>query len=669
MSVTTARRPPAAGRRRRQLWIGLALVLVLIGGAVGWRLTAGSGRGLAAEAVVTASSTALGFSARDAVEAGSVDEPGPGWRSNGQTAGAWIELNWSQAHLLRQVAIVRNPLTEPGVTDGFLSFGDGSYLQVRLSSTSRVTVVPISPRSADRLRFTASVVSAGAVSVSVAEILADTAPAGDDVVTGDVADGNVAVDATVTRSRPAGAWVQLGWSRPRELSSVEIVGGPGPAYVSSATLTFGDGSTLPVGAVLPDPARPTIVAFMPRVTTTLRLTVDRAGGTGPAVPAELRVYERGSTPARSPEQAPQAAAPADGSPCAAPAPPAAGLVVRCPQTGSVVDGTVNFQVGTAAGYSSVTATVWPGDGAAPAGTPVSATPDASGTATLAVDVSGAPAGPLTVAFEATGGGEPTSTVYFQLYRRPTGPAERVPSSSPATGRTLAYAEEFDRPVSLSRTGAGADYAAGKPTYQGAEDFGDAPFSAGNVTNLDGRYLGIDVTPGPGAGEHRGGLLASARQGGSGFSAQYGYFEARMLAPAARGTWPAFWMLPSDNLVAPQPAVAEVDAVEMYGHEPQGACQSTHDYQGGKDGGVAACGPRFPTARDALSWHTYGVSITPSDITFYLDGTVVATAPQVAGGRAPMFFLLDLALGGGWPVDLQGVQDRARLYVDYVRVYV
>ena len=35
----------------------------------------------------------------------------------------------------------------------------------------------------------------------------------------------------------------------------------------------------------------------------------------------------------------------------------------------------------------------------------------------------------------------------------------------------------------------------------------------------------------------------------------------------------------------------------------------------------------------------------------------------------MFFLLDLALGGGWPVALQPVQDRAVLYVDYVRVFV
>ena len=43
----------------------------------------------------------------------------------------------------------------------------------------------------------------------------------------------------------------------------------------------------------------------------------------------------------------------------------------------------------------------------------------------------------------------------------------------------------------------------------------------------------------------------------------------MLAPAAPGTWPAFWMLPSDNLIKPQPVVAEIDAVELYGHDPTG----------------------------------------------------------------------------------------------------
>src|SRR6185369_9591912 len=100
----------------------------------------------------------------------------------------------------------------------------------------------------------------------------------------------------------------------------------------------------------------------------------------------------------------------------------------------------------------------------------------------------------------------------------------APPSGPAAGRTLLYAEEFSAPVFLSRTGAGADYASGKPTWRGAEDFGEAVFADpqqgfDNVRVIDNRYLRIDVKPMPDGfadpqgwnRNHIGGLLASARQ--------------------------------------------------------------------------------------------------------------------------------------------------------------
>ncbi len=82
-----------------------------------------------------------------------------------------------------------------------------------------------------------------------------------------------------------------------------------------------------------------------------------------------------------------------------------------------------------------------------------------------------------------------------------------------------------------------------------------------------------------------------------------------------------------------------------------------------------CGQRFPTDRATMAWHTYGVSINPAENVFFIDGQVVATAPQVAHADSPMFFLVDFALGAGWPVDLQASRDRTAMYVDYVRVYV
>lgn len=566
--------------------VGTAVVLALFGGFI-WA-TRDAGRGLAHQATVTASSTAFGFSARDLVDTGSGVSSGAVWRSENETTGAWVDLSWSRTHVVRDIAIVRGPATEAGVTAGFLAFGDGSYLQIQLSDSSLTTIVHFSPRTVDSIRFTATgfapgsryaelaelVVNGntGATAIGAAEhgdaamdaaITAGSGPDGHDPRV--LRDGNRGVGASWPAGDPTGSWVQFTWPEPQELASVEIVGGAQSTMIlRSGTIVFGDGAQLPVGAVLSDPERPTILGFMPRVTSSVRLTVDGVDGSGPLALSAVRVYHQGATPSR-------------------PTPPA--------------------------------------------------------------------------------------------------PAPPTAPGRAAGGRTLVYAEEFNHPVSMSRTGLAADYAAAKPVHNGAEDFGDAIFADpaqgfDNVRVEDGN-LRIDVKPVPpgypdpqGWGRtHFGGLLASARTGGSGFSAQYGYFEARMLAPAAPGTWPAFWMLPSDNLVAPTPTVAEIDAVELYGHDPLGACHSTHEYKDGKDNGVAQCGGRFDDNSAALSWHTYGVSITPTENIFSIDGRIVATAPQVDGGGAPMFFLVDLALGGGWPVDLGAVQDRAAFYVDYVRVYV
>lgn len=698
--------------RRRWIW-GAALVAVLVAIAatvVGWPEKEPGGPGLAGQATVTASSTAPGSTARDVVTSGSAAAPGPGWRSN-ETSGAWVELAWPSAYTLRQIVLVRDPLARPGITGGFFSFGDGSHLQVSLSRTSRETLVPIGPRDVDRLRFTVTSTGPGSRGVALDEILVGTEPSQPDVVADDGPDGNAARAAEVSASggsdpgrlrdgsatttgtdwttgRPDGAWVQLDWSSPRELTRVEIAGSPrSGATVAEATLTFGDGSTIPVGAVLANPGRPTVVSFMPRVTTSVRVTVDRVSGDSGLALGELRAFGRYAPPAGAgtgvePPLVPTLRpVPVDGG-CGDRPGPVKGVLLRCPRAGSVVDGTVPIQVSGASGYSTVTATVWPGEASAPAGRPTQAAPDPAGNATLTVDVGGLPPGPLTVQIQVSGEDGAGEAVYLQLYRRVTAPAGDLPSSPASAGRTLTYAEEFDRPLELSRDGAGADYTLAKPVHDGVQDFGDAIFAdpargTDTVRVVDNRYLriGVEPTP-PGYGDpqgwgrsHLGGLIASARPGGSGFSAQYGYFEARMLAPAAPGTWPAFWMLPSDNLVAPRSAVAEVDAVELYGHEATGACHSTHGYVDGRDEGKGACGQRFDSERDARSWHTYGVSVTPATVTFFIDGRVVASGPQVPGGDSPMFFLVDLALGGGWPVDLRAVGDRAVLYVDYVRVYV
>jgi beta-glucanase (GH16 family) len=143
----------------------------------------------------------------------------------------------------------------------------------------------------------------------------------------------------------------------------------------------------------------------------------------------------------------------------------------------------------------------------------------------------------------------------------------------------------------------------------------------------------------------------------------------MLVPAGDGSWPAFWLLPTNSLITAQKHMAEIDAVEMYGHDPLSSCHSVHQYNAGEDRPDIHCGRRFATAREALGWHVYGVQVTPTVIRFSIDGKQVEQVPQAVGGDQPMFFMSDLTVGGGWPVALDAVRNRVALYVDYIRVYV
>jgi hypothetical protein len=358
------------------------------------------------------------------------------------------------------------------------------------------------------------------------------------------------------------------------------------------------------------------------------------------------------------------------------------VTVLCPTATTEVAGRTEVRF-AAPGFQQVAGSVWAADSGrgGPAGVP--ATLDATGLGSLEVDFAALPRGPVTVALEGSGG-RPSRTTYLQLYNTTAAPTNdaRLEPTAQAAGKTLVYEEEFSGSLSVSRDGTGADYAAAKPIVDGAEDFGDAIFpdpglGFANLSMVDDRYLRVAALPNPpgyrdpggSSKAYIGGLLASARTGGSGFAAQYGYFEARMTTPAGAGTWPAFWMLPNTVITAEQDQVAEIDVVEQYGTDPLGACHSTHAYTAGQDQPNSQCGHRFDDHRTAFTWHTYGALVTPTSIIFTIDGRVVAEAPQVPGGEHPMFFLVDLALGGGWPVDLAPVGHRAAIYVDYVRVYV
>jgi len=169
-----------------------------------------------------------------------------------------------------------------------------------------------------------------------------------------------------------------------------------------------------------------------------------------------------------------------------------------------------------------------------------------------------------------------------------------------------------------------------------------------------------------SGHWQSGLLASVDANGNGFSQQYGYFEMRAKLPAGAGVWPAFWL---DSLVpagSGDPSY-EVDALEYYGQFTGAFAATTHLWP--RDGSAATTANQIVTvAPDALTsdFHVYGVSVEADWTIIYLDGAEVwrtATPPQHAHRLS---ILVDLALGGGWPIT--DTPSPSYMYVDYIRAY-
>jgi len=76
--------------------------------------------------------------------------------------------------------------------------------------------------------------------------------------------------------------------------------------------------------------------------------------------------------------------------------------------------------------------------------------------------------------------------------------------------------------------------------------------------------------------------------------------------------------------------------------------------------------KIPEGLLSADFHLYGASVDADWIIIYLDRVEIGRTPTPPEHRRPMFILLNLALGGGWPIDQ--TPSPSYMFVDYVRVY-
>lgn len=156
--------------------------------------------------------------------------------------------------------------------------------------------------------------------------------------------------------------------------------------------------------------------------------------------------------------------------------------------------------------------------------------------------------------------------------------------------------------------------------------------------------------------------------------KYGYFEARMKLPPGRGLWPAFWMLPTDNVYGIWPQSGEIDIMEWVGREPDNLFGTLHYGQLFPNNSMTGSEIKLRNGDWSDEYHTFGVDWQENTITWFVDGYRygVKQPGNLGGERWPFdqdfHFLLNLAIGGTFGGTIGSGFFPAEMLVDYVRVY-
>lgn len=164
--------------------------------------------------------------------------------------------------------------------------------------------------------------------------------------------------------------------------------------------------------------------------------------------------------------------------------------------------------------------------------------------------------------------------------------------------------------------------------------------------------------------------------------KHGLFEARMRIPKGQGFWPAFWLLPTDEIHGPWPLSGEIDIMENTGHLPNQVGVAVHYGQPWPNNRFTAQVPAYTIPADqpdfTQDFHRFGLHWRPHKLMWTVDGALVFSVTmddiQRDGGNPAAFqerfhIVMNLAVGGNLPGNTDATTPSpARMEVDWVRVY-
>ena len=155
---------------------------------------------------------------------------------------------------------------------------------------------------------------------------------------------------------------------------------------------------------------------------------------------------------------------------------------------------------------------------------------------------------------------------------------------------------------------------------------------------------------------------------------YGKISANIKVPSAGGTWPAFWLMPTNSVYGGWPDSGEIDIMEHYGCIPNDVSATVHNNMYNWNGGIPPTSYHHDTTA-IDDFHIYEVEWTEDELKFYVDEVYIGTYFRTNSGSQQwpydqeFYIILNLAIGSHFmSCETEDNLFPQRYEIDYVRVY-
>jgi beta-glucanase (GH16 family) len=157
----------------------------------------------------------------------------------------------------------------------------------------------------------------------------------------------------------------------------------------------------------------------------------------------------------------------------------------------------------------------------------------------------------------------------------------------------------------------------------------------------------------------------------------GRFEMRAKMPIGQGIWPAFWMLPTDEVYGGWAASGEIDILEYLGHDPDRVFGTIHYGGPAPENQWSSGSYTLPSGTFHDDFHTFALEWDLCEMRWYVDGNLYSTKRNWYSTNGPFpapfdqrfHLLLNMAVGGNLPGPPDATTEFPQeMVVDWVRVW-